>query len=378
MQNQDAKEIIERFKAGAATPQDTVLLEDWLLNYNADESSSLTDLDLEKSQGRVLAMLEKRIVVKKSIRLWSPIGVAAAVIITVLLAGLFFYSPNDKVSSSQSLVRDTEINPAGSGATLTLSNGKKIKLSASGIGQMATESGVKITKTSDEQIIYTTGDKDADPTMVNTLATARGETYRVVLPDGSAVWLNAESSITYPISFRGAKARTIKLVGEGYFEIKKDKAHPFIVKSGGQQVEVLGTHFNIRAYDHLNIKTTLLEGSVRLSTYVRNDLVAQSMLKPGEQAVVKGNSISIAAADIGQAVAWKNGNFSFNGEGIQSIMKELERWYNIEVVYEGTPTQELYYADLSRYKNIAEVLSLLEDAKGVHFKIQGRRVIVTK
>jgi ferric-dicitrate binding protein FerR (iron transport regulator) len=208
----------------------------------------------------------------------------------------------------------------------------------------------------------------------NSVSTPRGGKWRINLPDGTAVWLNAASSITYPASFSGSRTRQVELKGEAYFEVAKDKAHPFIVKTDNQEVQVLGTHFNLNSYaDEASTKTTLLEGAIKITAAGQ-----QKLLKPGEQAILNGKVLKISAADLETAVAWKNDEFVFKGESIKEIMRVLARWYNIDAEYSGPVTTEEFQGKIGMQKNITEVLQLLELTEAVHFKIEGRKVIVTK
>ena len=311
----------------------------------------------------------------RSYRLWLRISAAAAAIIIVLGAGIFYFRQEN---SRQILVNDirNDIAPGkNNAATLTLGNGRKILLSAAAKGQLAREAGIMITKTIDGQVIYSVQNQDhLVRAKANTLSTSVGETYRLRLPDQSEVWLNASSSIKFPASFAGQHLREVELNGEAYFEIAKDKAHPFIVKTEQQEIQVLGTHFNINSYgDKSSTITTLLEGSLR----VLNAVKKSEVIKPGEQSVVdRKEKIIISKADVKQAMAWKNGYFRFREERIDRIMLEISRWYAIEVSYQGELPTEKFSGNISRYKNISEVLNMLSYSNAVKFKVEGRRVTV--
>ncbi len=187
------------------------------------------------------------------------------------------------------------------------------------------------------------------------------------------VWLNAASSLKFPVKFAG-KERVVELTGEAYFEVAPEAGKPFIVETVNEKVLVLGTHFNINAYsDEPVAVTTLLEGSIKVQS---TQTGKASILKPGQQSLLDASQFTIQAANLEEAVAWKNGYFRFNDERIADIMKKLERWYNIEVIYEGKPSEELFNGKISRFKDISQVLRMLEKTEGIHFKIQGRRVTV--
>jgi len=304
----------------------------------------------------------------KTTRLWPRIAIAAAVIVVIGIS-LFFYVPK---FGKESIVYKNDIAPGKQGATLTLADGKKIKLSSIANGELAREAGVVIIKNADGQLIYEIRGEDDHLDRVNTLSTAKGETYQVRLPDGTDVWLNAASSLTYSAQLVSKGKRTVKLEGEGYFEVAKDRAHPFVVQSKGQEVEVLGTHFNINTYgDKNNILTALLEGSVALTAQY-----TQQLLKPGEQAAVVGDQIQISKADQEQVLDWKNGYFMFNDQSITHVMKVMSRWYNVKVEYDQMVPNVRFTCVISRNKSMIEFLRLLQQTKDINFKIEGRRVKV--
>ncbi|UKT64976.1 FecR family protein [Pedobacter mucosus] len=302
----------------------------------------------------------------KTRKLWIKIATAAMILVTV---GLSVFYRNIRVNNELNLIN--EIPTGKQAATLTLSNGKKIRLSGAAKGDLATEAGVVISKTNTGQIVYRIAESEKGETKLNTLTTAEGETFMVVMPDLTEVWLNAASSLTYPTNFKG-NMREVFLTGEGYFQVAHRAAMPFIVHTKMQDVEVLGTHFNINAYgDNGKTKTTLLTGSVKVR---HRHLFA--LLRPGEESVLTQNAITTNPADVDVAIAWKDGYFRFNNASIEEIMGELCRWYNIDVDYEGKVTKTGYTGKISRYKNISQVLKMLQRTKAVHFKIEGRRVII--
>lgn len=311
----------------------------------------------------------------KTRKLWLRISAAAAVIMISTISVI--YQKDQKPQRNQINVIVNDIAPGKNMATLILDNGKKIVLSAAGKGQLATEAGIMITKSADGQVIYSIQHQDSGAgAHIHTLCTAEGETYRLRLPDQSEVWLNASSSIKFPASFTGHSSREVEITGEAYFEIAKDKKHPFIVRSGQQQAEVLGTHFNINSYaDRNNTTTTLLEGSLRISN-TKNE---EQIIKPGEQSVVTaGHQIAVTPADLKDVMAWKNGYFRFRDETIEEVMKKIMRWYNIDVTYQGKVSNEKFSGNISRNKNISEVLNMLSYSNAIKFKVEGRRVTIAQ
>lgn len=308
--------------------------------------------------------------------LWTRIAAAASVIM-VLAAGLFLYiSRHDTIPHSTEIAAQNDVKPGKNTATLTLADGSKVVLSDVSNGKLAEQAGVVISKTADGQVVYQAkaiGSKG--DVKYNTLSTAKGETYQIALPDGTKVWLNAATSLKFPSTFAFSANRNVELSGEAYFEVAKDKKHPFVVRSAGQDVEVLGTHFNINSYaDETNVKTTLLEGSVRVSSALRS-----KVLKPNQQSVLSsGNTIDVQPANLEETMAWKNGYFKFNDENLESVMRKLERWYDVEVIYDGEFENEGFSGKISRSRNISKVLKILESTKTVHFKVEGRRITVIR
>ncbi len=308
--------------------------------------------------------------------MWPRIAVAASVLLAVSLGGYFILNkkPTQLIIKNQK----QEIVPGTNKATLTLANGQKIILTNGLNGKLAQQGSTLVLVNSNRSITYTASaanSASAAQIQFNTLATVRGEQspYPLVLADGTKVWLNAESSITFPTSFSG-KERIVKITGEAYFEVVHDASHPFKVKVGDQTIEDLGTRFNINAYpDEPAMKTTLINGKVKISEDSQT-----ALLKPGYQAVVSpsGSSIIVQAADLDQVMAWKNGNFEFEGTPLKDIMRQISRWYDVDISYQGTIEDVEFGGSISRSKNINEILSVLETTKGVHFKLDGRRIIV--
>jgi transmembrane sensor len=308
---------------------------------------------------------------QRLLRLWSRTAVAAAVAIVVFGAGLIYYGQQHRSLQTDTIAND--IAPGSNKAFLTLANGQRISLTDAANGAIATQSGVKIVKSADGSIDYQIQDQGELSGGFNTTETPKGGQYLVNLADGSKVWLNAASSLKYPASFTNQKTRTVELTGEGYFEIAKDKVHPFIVKTAAQQVEVLGTHFNINAYnDEPFTKTTLLEGRVHVESLAQTK--ETEILNPGEQAVLVNDHLSVSDANVEEAVAWKDGYFRFNEESMSSIAKKLERWYNVEIELSDKLASKEFTGKIARSRNISRVLSMMEETNRVHFKIEGRRI----
>ena len=309
--------------------------------------------------------------------LWpKAIAAAAAVVLMVLSVGGYLYFQNKSAATENQLAVNThDVDPGGNKATLTLADGSRISLTDANNGELAKQSGVKISKSKNGELVYSVAASDATPLAFNTISTPRGGVYQVNLPDGTKVWLNAASSIKFPTTFAQLSQRKVELEGEAYFEVAKNKKVPFVVATSGQQVQVLGTHFNISSYtDERELKTTLLEGSVKV--IAANTIV----LKPGQQSNLKRNGsgdLKVSTANIAQVMAWKNGFFHFEKENLHEVMRQLSRWYDIEVVYEVDRHDDEFMGDIPRGIKLSEALKILS-FEGTQFRIEGRKLIVKK
>jgi len=316
---------------------------------------------------------EKRVVT--GFRRWAAV---AAAILLISAAGLYLLERHP-VPVSHQVVRHSiksfknDVLPGGNKAVLTLANGSKIILDNAQNGLLTSQGETKINKTAPGQIAYDQNIASFAPVQINSISTPRGGQYEIVLPDGTKAWLNAASSLRFPTAFKGAE-RVVDMTGEVYFEVAKNKHMPFKVNVKGSVVEVLGTHFDIKAYDdEQEVKTTLLEGSVKV-----NKNSAPVTLVPGQQALLNNVSgaIYVQQANIDAVMGWQKGIFIFKGENIKSIMRELSRWYNVDIVYKGDFSDQNFSGRVSRFKNISEVLNLLELTEDVHFKVEERKVTV--
>lgn len=372
MKNQKAKALLEQYKKGRMSPQERAELESWYnqqaqLNPSLKDHHDFTSVLNELDEAFPFYTQSK----PTKIYRWTFIA-SAAVVLLCLSIGFYFYV--DKANPVKHLQYANDINPGGDKAVLTLADGSKISLTDAHDGAVAEQAGVQITKTKDGELIYTTAKQHAAlPEVFNTIETPRGGQYRIKLPDGTQVWLNASSSLKYPAVFTG-NSRTVELKGEAYFEVAKDKNKPFKLRSGNQELKVLGTHFNVSAYsDESQVKTTLLEGAVQIRRMAgpEKDIV----LKPGQQSQFSASGLTVRMADTEEAVAWKNGYFKFNDEDIVTILKKVSRWYDVDIQYEGKMTDQIFNGKVSRYGNVSEVLKILQLTGAIQFKIEGRRII---
>ncbi len=302
-------------------------------------------------------------------RLW----IAAAVVFIILLGGTAWFFINrankQRVPVAQAALPKGDVAPGRNGAILTLSNGKKILLDSAGNGELASDSGVAVIK-KDGAIAYR---GKTEEMVYNTVATPKGRQWQLTLSDGTKVWLNAGSSIRYPVSFPGNE-RLVEMKGEVYFEVAQKAGAPFIVQAPKQSIQVLGTHFNVNAYgDEPIFRTTLLEGSVQVMSSDKKVLI-----RPGQQ--VSNNyttgSLTIKEANVDDAIAWINGRFKFDNSDLKTVMRQIARWYDVEVEYRGNISNPQFGGGTYRSSNLSEVLQVLE-LSGVHFKLEERKIIVT-
>ena len=369
----DIKEILEKVSSGNASAEEEAVARLWLHQLHQNEEAGLSEEELNEVSEEMWASLEKnrKPSAVRTGKLWPYIAAAASVVLVAGM-GLYFYSQQSAAPLKAPQQYSNDV-PAGSNkAYLTLADGKKILLTNATNGMLAEEGGVKITKTADGQLVYTIADEGKQSVgKYNRIETPVGGQYELQLPDGTRVWLNAASSLKYPASFSSLKQRSVELTGEAYFEVAKDKTKPFLVKSKGQEVEVLGTHFDVNAYpDEQSIRTTLIEGSVKLN--------GQLTLKPGQQSVLNDGKFNVKEVNANDAADWKNGEFVFNNEPLTSILKKAARWYGVEIVY----TNELariptFTGSVSRSENISSVLNMLEETSNVRFSIAGKQIRVS-
>ncbi|WP_295117729.1 FecR family protein [uncultured Chitinophaga sp.] len=296
---------------------------------------------------------------------------AAAAVLVLAAAGIGYFTMLTRPgTSSVAITSAPDVAPGRQGAILTLANGQTIVLDSLNNGVIANQNGTQVSL-NNGQLNYDAA--QAGEVLYNTITTPRGRMFQLALPDGSLVWLNAASSLRFPTAF-SSKQRLVEVTGEAYFEVAQNISQPFIVKiSEGMQVEVMGTRFNVNAYaDEAAITTTLLDGGVNI-----NNGGLRKTLKPGQQASVKGNDVKISNdVDTDLAVAWKNGFISFQGAGLQDVMRKVARWYDLQVVYEGKIPETEFDGDLPKNLKLSQVIKILTKVE-VKFRIEeGNKLIV--
>lgn len=333
----------------------------------------------DKGQNAIVKEIYPPKVVRGS--LWKRLVAAAAVLVAIVSVTYLLTTRNNKleeISKTQQPASNQDVAaPNKAKATITLADGRIVSLDSLASGTLANQGNVIVNKTADGKIVYSALRQAQGDMQYNTLTNPRGSlVIDMTLADGSHVWLNSGSSITYPVSFVGNE-RKVSMTGEAYFEIQPltpkggQGKVPFLVEANGTTTEVLGTHFNVNSYsDEANVKVTLVEGSVRVT---KGSL--SGLLKPGQQAQVSTEVKIVKDVDVDAVMAWRNGLFEFNNTELPVIIRQVARWYDIEVVYEGKPTNAKFGGGLSRKLPMSKVLKLLE-ANGLKFKVEGKKVTV--
>jgi len=361
------------------TETDEVLpMEDRERRLSAILEIDKTISDYKKTNGRkaIRPMKRPNHPLRISFRRWGWVAASVLILLAEGAVVMLAINANRKEQHAQAAIQD--IAPGSNKAILTLGNGATIRLDSAG-SQLIQQGDVTVRQTG-AQLTYDVQGSNAGLTY-NTLTTPRGGQFRVQLPDGTLVWLNAASSLRYPTAFAG-KERTVEISGEAYFEVAAAAGRPFMVKIGETAaVEVLGTSFNVNAYpDETGIHTTLLKGAVRVATLHTG---AHALLQPGQQAQIAGSQPEagikiISNANISQIMAWKNGLFNFENAGLQEVMRQLARWYDLQVVYENGVPDMYFEGEMSREMSLSQVLAGLQQT-GVRFRIEeGRRLVVLK
>jgi len=375
MDEKGIKELIKKYNNGTIGEQERLMLDMWYLSRAAESKAELAGEAENELSARLTAALPLK-PKRRVVRLWPRIAVAVAIALVIASAGIWFFSSRNHAGYGSRANYAGDARPGRTGGTLTLANGKKIYLTDMKAGQLVQESGVTISKTSDGHIVYKVTDADGAAGKAHILETSNGQQIQVILPDGTTVFLNSASRLGFPSSFAGQARREVTFRGEGFFEVSKDKFHPFVVSSPGQQVEVLGTQFNISSYPEDGaVKTTLIEGSVKVSLATGDT----RLLKPGEQSIVSGSGIRLEDAETAYVIAWKNGYFMFDNENLGQIMEKLSRWYDVKIEYlDPGLRSRTFFGSISKFEHISTVLSIMERTGVAHFEIRDNTVFIRK
>ena len=379
MTDEEYLDLYEKHQAGTATPAERARFEATL------GAADLPDLpwqaaahgDEAATQAAIFQRLRQSGVPAPGRRRRTPWAALLAFVV-LLVAGVGGYwgwqrraAPAVARRPAPRPAAPVALRPGRNQALLTLADGRTVLLDQAHLGLLARQGGSQVQKTADGQLRYA-GGAAGGARLYNTVATPRGGQYQLTLPDGSQVWLNAASSLRFPVAFTEAERR-VELTGEAYFEVAKDARHPFKVTARGAEVTVLGTHFDVQAYDdEPALAATLLEGAVQVRQGTQ-----QALLRPGQQGRCwPQGQVQVREVDVQHAVAWKNGYFVFNDEPIEAIMRQVARWYDVDVQYQGVLTNKDFNGKISRYKDAADVLRVLALTGAVHFTTEGRRITV--
>lgn len=382
MTREHLQDLITRYANGTASPEEITELHSWYRAMDMEEVHWPAEDEYGKEQVRqqMLRRLQQEIKQEKRsgriYRLNRLRWAAAAVVLLLAGTAIWMIRPVSAplpLTAAKDTVFPNDAMPGGNKATLTLADGSTIMLDSAANGIIAQQAGASVQQPQEGKLVYQPGTVSSGISY-NTLATPRGGQYQVLLPDGTRVWLNAASSLTYPTAFTGPE-RKVELTGEGYFEVAKHAAKPFKVKTNEVEVEVLGTHFNIMAYaDEPTISATLLEGSIRLAAGKETIL-----MEPGQQAQLNSatQKIRLATVNVEEAVAWKHGYFLFNKQDMAGILRQVARWYDISVQLPAEMPKDAFSGKISRDVKLSKLLSVLETS-GLHFNIEGNKLIVNR
>jgi transmembrane sensor len=379
-------EIIVNYLNGPLSEKETAVLDQWLREpgnrqlfeeitqprFLSEELHGLYVYDENQRWEKIRKKLSRKQVSISGKRRWLYGAAAACLAGAMLVTGYIYFNKKDKPvdRASQYITRADVLAPVKTKARIQLDNGQTVSLDSIGSGTLAKQGNVKVIKASNGEIIYSGA---ATEITYNTLVNPRGGTVVwLVLSDGTKVWLNSESSLRYPTAFTGAE-RNVQVTGEAYFEVAKNPAKKFIVTGNGVRTEVLGTHFNINTYqDESATRVTLLEGSVKVQK-----AGSEGLLKPGEQAAFSNNSqqMTVSETDADKVIAWKTGDFNFDDDDLPSVMRQLARWYDLDVVYEGSIPKDAYSGLINRQLTLLQVLNILNVA-GINYAVEGKKITI--
>lgn len=363
MDVREAKELYQRYKNGLCSPQECRIVEAVKSELESGEdlvNEELYALQEEIQLQRLLDAAGNPVTPVRSISIFRRrIWWAAAASVMIIGASVLFFTTqrNTTLLESPKEVSVSDLDPGSNRAILTLAGGEKIDLSNAENGSIAQQAGATVTKSAAGVVNYSANAKGSESPVINKISTPRGGTYIVTLPDGTKAWLNAASSITFPTSFGPSAVRSVSITGECYFEVVHNPRQPFIVESENQRIEVLGTHFNVKTYaDEPDVTTTLIEGKVKVSSGKEN-----AVLSPGNRTVNRKGKISVEAANTEAAIGWKDGNSKFVGADMSTILRDISRWYDIDIIYDGDPPAGRFTFRVSRKWKLSFFQELLKE-----------------
>ena len=382
--------LIQKYQDGTTSSEENQLLDAWYRSFD-DTEVTVHSMEMESEteiSNRIKARLNSHIAEGENIKPLYKWKLPAAAAILLLVASAMFYFGNnhkllktDRAEIAKRLIFKNDVSPGGNKAILTLADGSTIVLDSASNGTLTQQGNIKVQKLSNGLLAYTINGKQVtenDALFYNTISTPRGGKYQMILEDGTKVWLNAASSIRFPVIFTG-KERKVSITGEAYFEVAKNKEMPFRVDAAASEIEVLGTHFNINSYnDETAIRTTLLEGAVKVVNTTATANQQTGFLKPGQQSSInkEGKLNIINNADTTEAMAWMHGQFQFASADLKTILRQISRWYNVDIIYKGN-TDLHFTGQLSRSDNASKIFEQLAMTGEVNFKIENKNIIVS-
>ncbi|WP_257658985.1 FecR family protein [Parapedobacter lycopersici] len=390
----DAKKLLKKYNAGTCSEEEKAFVESWYVQWRGD-GLNLSQEERALAKAEIWQQITKSRNTKRTylFRLPYLAAIASVAFVLLTLGALLFFSKETTTAERQLYagtdghgVRD--IQPGGNKALLTLADGRTVTLDEMAKGEITEVAGMVIRKTAEGQLVYEMDATDASPfssdgsPRYNRIVTPRGGQYQIILPDQTKVWLNSASSLKYPIQFTASERRVV-LTGEAYFEVSRQntaagKLVPFFVETDTQVIEVLGTHFNVSSYtDERSTKTTLLEGSVRISVNPANEEASHHsmILRPNQQSILTKGNLNVVDVDAAESIAWKEGYFNFKDASLEAVMRQLSRWYDVDVVYEGNIPKGTYTGKVYRNMSLSKVLDILTYAE-VKFKIAGKTITI--
>lgn len=371
MQKQAFQALLDKYLSGNCSAEERATLEMWYLTYEAKDLPPLSPAQLEEIRQSAAPHIQRT-----ARRSWLRWAAAAAVLVAVAIGAYRYQANHDRGITVEQLAAGQDVAPGERRAFLTLANGRRIDLNEQQGGIAVDSLGVSYLDGT--PVAGAAG--TAETSALITMSTPKGGGYRVTLPDGTRVWLNAASSLRYPSRF-AADHREVELTGEAFFEVQKvlnaaNERIPFLVKTAHQTVRVLGTQFNVTAYtEETTEATTVVEGVVEVTA---TDAGKPARITPGEQALVQDNNVSKHTANLEQVTAWKNGNFFFDNEPLETVMRKISTWYDVTVVFEDAIAGEKFYGIIAREKKLSQVLKMLEKTKTVQFMIKGNTIHIYK
>ena len=387
---EDIAVLIEKYLNGAISAEERLQLDQWYSSLADDEAalpvSSEDEKDIsERLQRRIFNTIAhyRNHTRRLFFRGWQLPVIAASVILILVSIAAYYYIfpgkfPKASLAQKDPVPAEAGIVPGGNRALLTLADGSTIVLDSASNGMLSRQGNVKVLKLDNGLLSYTgQGMKKSEnnETVFNTISTPRGGQYQVTLSDGTKVWLNAASSVSFPVAFT-ATGRSVSVTGEAYFEVAHDRHRPFKVQINDSEIEVLGTHFNVNAYeDEATVRTTLLEGKIKQTT---KDGTLQKILLQGQQSDIRKNGeISVSSnVDTEEAVAWMQGNFQFRSADLRAVLRQVSRWYDVDIEYKGNV--DLHFTgQLPRSENASTLFENLALTGELHFRIEGRKIIVS-